>query len=211
VSLFLTKIDPLYLSDFRYLQSDDECYYLGEYTARQGFEFSATNNLVINLKKSPEYKGTRAWPHKLAAIERCAKAIKRVLSTELLEKKTLVPMPPSLARTEFLFDDRILRILKSLANEAGVKCDIRELIVQRESYTASHGSELRMGPAQLRNLYSLAPDLLDPQPEGILLLDDVITTGSHFRAAKDALLGEWPTLRVVGLFIARTVWLEDAC
>ncbi|MCG8461465.1 MAG: hypothetical protein MI919_34720 [Holophagales bacterium] len=40
------------------------------------------------------------------------------------------------------------------------------------------------------------------------LFDDVITTGSHFRAAKDLLLRSWPDLRIVGLFLARAVRIE---
>ena len=35
-----------------YLTAMDECYFLGEYTARKGFAFSATNQLILNFKKA---------------------------------------------------------------------------------------------------------------------------------------------------------------
>ncbi len=47
----LTQIDELHLAEFPYLRADDDCYFLGEYTVRKGYDFSPTNDLVINLKK----------------------------------------------------------------------------------------------------------------------------------------------------------------
>jgi hypothetical protein len=48
----LTEIDDLTRPDHFYLMADDACYFLGEYTARKGFAFSPTNQLVLNFKKS---------------------------------------------------------------------------------------------------------------------------------------------------------------
>jgi hypothetical protein len=50
--LRLTKIDDLTRSDHSYLTAADDCYFLGEYTARKGFAFSATNRLILNFKKT---------------------------------------------------------------------------------------------------------------------------------------------------------------
>jgi hypothetical protein len=47
----LSKVDDLTRPDHSYLTPDDVCYYLGDYTARGGFKFSAINNLISNLKK----------------------------------------------------------------------------------------------------------------------------------------------------------------
>ena len=38
--LRLTKIDDLTRPDHSYLTAADDCYFLGEYTARKGFAFS---------------------------------------------------------------------------------------------------------------------------------------------------------------------------
>jgi hypothetical protein len=47
----LTKIDDLTRPDHSYLTANDDCYFIGEYTARRGFAFSSTNNLILNFKK----------------------------------------------------------------------------------------------------------------------------------------------------------------
>ena len=39
----------------------------------------------------------------------------------------------------------------------------------------------------------------------LFLVDDVLTAGSHFRAAKDLLSLNFPGVPVVGLFVARRV------
>jgi hypothetical protein len=52
----LTKIDDLTFPDHYRLDSTDECYFVGEYTARAGYSYSATNDLVHNLKKGMERK-----------------------------------------------------------------------------------------------------------------------------------------------------------
>jgi predicted amidophosphoribosyltransferase len=40
-------------------------------------------------------------------------------------------------------------------------------------------------------------------PTNIGIVDDLLTTGSHFRAIKDKLLERLPHARIVGFFIAR--------
>ncbi len=205
----LTRIDELHLRDFRHLRADDDCYYLGEYTVRQGFDFSMTNNLVINLKKEPKYRGTPAWKYKLRAIRTCAEVFLGALSLDWLSAATLVPIPPSRAMADPEYDDRILRILRALEGASPVSCDVRELITQHGSYEPSHSTTSRIGPAELRQLYRLAPEQLEPPTEQIAVVDDVLTTGAHFRAAKDLLQEQWPGVDVAGLFVARAVWLRD--
>jgi len=60
----LTQIDDLIRPDHYYLDSNDDCYFLGEYTARKGFAFSATNQLILNFKKTVDRRGTGEWRHK---------------------------------------------------------------------------------------------------------------------------------------------------
>jgi hypothetical protein len=60
----LTKIDELTRPDHTYLSPEDECYYLGEYTARKGYAFSPINDLVQNLKKPMDRRGKPEWRYK---------------------------------------------------------------------------------------------------------------------------------------------------
>jgi hypothetical protein len=75
----LTEIDDLARPDHWYLTPEDNCYFLGEYTARKGFAFSATNQLVLNFKKSMDKRGTPEWWYKDRAIDEVAVAFRTAL------------------------------------------------------------------------------------------------------------------------------------
>lgn len=49
----IQRIDGLSSADHFFLEASDECYFFGEYTARGGFGFSDTNDLVHSFKKPP--------------------------------------------------------------------------------------------------------------------------------------------------------------
>ncbi len=53
----------------------DECLYLGEYTARKGYQFSDTNNLVFNLKKPMDRRGQPGWHYKRRDIEQAGEKV----------------------------------------------------------------------------------------------------------------------------------------
>jgi hypothetical protein len=80
----LTKIDDLSRPDHTYLTAADDCYFIGEYTARQGYAFSSTNNLIVNFKKSVQTRNTSQWPHKERAIGQAAAAFRAALNDEWL-------------------------------------------------------------------------------------------------------------------------------
>jgi hypothetical protein len=197
----LTKIDDLVLEDHFYLDVSDDCYYLGEYTARAGYEFSATNNLVLNFKKSVDRKGSPEWPHKNRAIDRAAAAFKAALNDDGLTPWTFVPVPPSRAKGDPLYDDRMPRMLQAIRPMPPL--DIRELIVQETSTVADHATDERRTPQEIQAGYSINESVSDPQPRAIAIVDDVLTTGAHFKAAQAALVDRFDSVRVIGLFIAR--------
>jgi hypothetical protein len=199
----LTEIDKLTRPDHSYLGPDDLCYFLGEYTARKGFSHSDTNNLILNLKKDMSRRGRAEWQYKERAILTAAAALRVSISTSWLENATFVPVPPSKAKDDPLYDDRLTRVLAAINKERPVDC--RELIVQDKSTDAVHESSHRLGPDDIYELYKLDKKLLKPPPQKILVVDDVLTTGAHFKAAKRILSDEFPAATIVGCFIARRV------
>lgn len=208
--LRLTKIDALHLASFAYLRPDDDCYYLGEYTAREGYGFSRTNQLIYNLKKSPSERGRPSWSYKLDAIRACAHALVRSLPSSWLDRVTMVPVPPSKPVDDALYDDRIFQLLVEMARRAVVECDVRELILQEGGYEAAHLAARRPRPEELLDRYRLNQGAVHPKPRSIAVVDDVISSGAHFRAAKDRLQEQWPDVPVVGLFVARAVRLPSS-
>ncbi len=63
----------------------------------------------------------------------------------------------------------------------------------------------RRRPDEIQANYSVDEMLLDPKPQTIGLVDDVLTTGAHFRAACTVIRHVYPDVQVVGLFLARRV------
>jgi len=199
----LTKIDDLARPDHFYLTPTDECYFLGEYTARKGYAFSATNQLILNFKKAMDKRNSAQWRYKEKAIEEAAAAFRASLNGEWLDGATLVPIPPSKSKNDALYDDRLVRMVRSIRPQPAL--DVRELILQRASTVAVHDQENRPTPEQIQANYAIDHAVRDPVPQVIGLFDDVLTTGAHFRAASTVLQQSFPTARIVGLFIARRV------
>jgi hypothetical protein len=199
----LTKIDDLARPDHYYLTAEDDCYFLGEYTARKGYAFSATNQLILNFKKPISARGTAQWKYKERAISDVAAEFRTALNGEWLDMATLVPIPPSKAKADPLYDDRVLRMLRAIRPQPAP--DIRELVVQRANMAAVHDQEQRPRPEEIQANYAIDDALRNPAPQVIGLFDDVLTTGAHYRAACTSLKEAFPNVRVIGLFIARRV------
>ena len=196
-----TKVDDLTRGDHHYLTDGDSCYFIGEYTTSGGYEHSRTNDLILNFKKPLDRRGRPEWRYKGRAIRRAAEVFRIALGTSELNSVTFVPIPPSKMKADPLYDDRVTRMLNSIRPEPPL--DIREIIVQTESVCASHEMDDRPGPDAIRAQYRIDEELVAPPPERIALVDDVLTTGAHFRASKLALAAHFPVTTIVGLFIAR--------
>jgi hypothetical protein len=199
----LTKIDDLSRPDHSYLGATDDCYFLGEYTARKGYAFSVTNQLIVNLKKSMDRRDRPEWPYKARAIRTAAEALRASFTDDARRTLTFLPIPPSKAKGDRFYDDRLLQVLQGIW--PGQATDIRELVLQPVSTDAVHDREERPTPAQLEQRYVVDRQLLRPAPQTIAVLDDVITTGAHFVATRNLLRREFPDTKIVGLFIARRV------
>jgi len=196
-----TLIDDLTRPDHYYLTADDVCFFLGEYTAKKGFSFSPTNNLIYNFKKPMSKRGTSQWPYKQRAIEAAAAAFRAALDDGDLDAITFVPVPPSKAKNDPLYDDRLIRMLHAIRPAL----DIRELVVQTCTMPAAHESERRPTPEELEALYEIDPQFLTSPRAEIAIVDDLLTTGLHFRAMNAHLVRAFPGVRIVGMFIARRV------
>ena len=112
---------------------------------------------------------------------------------------TFVPVPPSKAKDDELYDDRLTRMLNL------IKLDVREIVLQKHSTDAAHSSEVRPGPDEIQAMYEIAEELARPGPDMIAIVDDVLTTGAHYRAVLSVLSARFPGTKITGLFIARRV------
>jgi hypothetical protein len=199
MALRLQKIDSTNRGDHAYLVENDECYYIYEYTAGAGWQGGTTNQLIHNLQKKRNAGG---YQYKAPAIAECAEAFSEVINPDWLAGASLVPVPPSKIRTDTDYDDRISRVCSAIRKPGAPQ--VVELIEQIESTETFKGGN-RKKPEELRQNYRFDEQLLNSvgSRPSIGIVDDVLTTGSHFRATKDMILERRPEARVVGLFIAR--------
>jgi len=203
-----TAIDELLRPLYAHLSATDQCYFLREYTSGRGFAHSETNRLILNLKKSPDRRGFPDWRYKDEAIRQVAREFRESLNPDRLSGVTFVPMPSSKQKHDPLYDDRMLRVLHAL--DPARTLDIRELLLISQSIAPAHTLSVRPTIEQLIANYEIDETLVRVRPalKSIALVDDVITTGAHFVAAKRALAVRFPGVLIRGLFVARRVFAD---
>jgi len=132
-----------------------------------------------------------------------ATTLSRELSREWSSNSTFVPVPPSKAKDHPEYDDRMTRVLKKL----GV--DVRELVYQKESMAPTHTSDERHSIQELVENYEIDEKLAKPIPTHIVIADDMVTAGAHFRAMRKVLGNRFPGVPISGVFLARRVFSKN--
>jgi hypothetical protein len=197
MALRLQKIDDTNRHDHYYLDEEDECYYLYEYTAGAGWKGGATNQLIHNLQKK---KGDGGYHYKGPALTQCAKDFSQAINAKWLAGATLVPVPPSKNKADPLFDDRMIQVCRGIRSPG--PSDVREVVEQINSTDTFKGG-YRQSPDELQANYQIVANELAQARPTIGIVDDVLTTGSHFKAVKAKIVAERPEAKVVGFFVAR--------
>lgn len=186
---------------------DDECFFHGDYTARGGYTASATNQLILNFKKKMDRRGRPEWPWKDNAIRGAARIFLAALNNDSLRRVTLIPLPPSKAIGDPMYDDRMMQVLLLMQAALGVRLDIRDVLHFPVSQVASHERTDRPSPDELYAAMAVRADQVgDPATvHDVWLFDDVLTTGAHFKAAARRIREIYPQARIRAFFIARRV------
>jgi hypothetical protein len=192
------KITDLERPDHYYLTPNDDCYFLGEYTAREDHSHSTTNQIIKNLKKKPSTRGTGQWWHKENDMRRVATIMRSALVQNIIPSLTFVPVPPSKLATDPEYDDRMLQISRQISPNG-----TRELLKATSSRETRHIGSNKRDPAELRATLAIDARYVSPTPSHIILIDDVVTTGCSFMVCKRLLIDHFPDVRVSGMFVAR--------
>ena len=197
----LQKLDEQNLPDHHYLDATDECYYISEYTPRQGPHYSNTNDLIINLKKPVDRIGRPEYRYKIQAIHISSETLRSVIAEEFVSLAMWIPVPSSKTKNDPLYDDRIVQILERLGR--GRECNIRDLVIQTSNLESFHDGS-RLSPDELLRHYQIDESLcVGGPPPVVAIFDDILTTGSHFKAVSTLVRSRWPQTRIVGIFVAR--------
>lgn len=200
----LLKIDEIVINEHAYLSLRDNCYYLANYTSGVGYESkNPINSLILNFKKKVDRRELSDWRYKQQAINIIATRLKEIILRKInLNDIILVPIPPSKAKNDPMYDDRMTRVLEA-ASEGINNCDIRELIIRNTSSPATHIDGNRLPPFVLKECFDLDLAQESDLKGNIILFDDVVTTGAHFVACKTLIKEKYPNINVAGVFIAR--------
>lgn len=202
------RIDDSTRPQHRHLAVSDSCIYLGEYSAREGFQASEMNQLIFNLKKPVSKKGSPGYHYKAEAIEKAARWIATRFSAKSLSSATFIPIPPSKITGDPEYDDRVAEILMSIPRFGkNVAIDVRkDAVTQVTSTEAAHQYPgARLTPEEYAQNYRVNPLIATDTKDKIVIFDDVLTTGAHFKAMKLVLEQSLPGKKFIGLFVARTV------
>lgn len=217
MSLRFITLDADDIESYEHLETNDSIVYLQEYSSGSSFHTEG-NSLIYNLKKSPDTKGTMQWGYKEQAMTRVARFISSAMDNLATDEKTVywIPVPPSKIDTHEQFDDRMNQILikaKKLSNNP--HNIIANNIYQTRNREASSTTNKSRGVEALKALedqYEMR-DILgyDAESDLIVIFDDVLTSGCHFRAVKNVVLKSYPNAEIGGIFVARTVKAQQDC
>jgi hypothetical protein len=202
----MLQVDETTVGEHFSLQLSDQCFYIWEYSARQRYDFSPTNQLIANLKIKPNQiaASPRRDYYKQHAIEHSARALRSLIQGDWVEQHgTLVPMPPSKVVGDPDHDDRIGKILRIAFGS--FDADIRPLMEQTTSTAADHESTERLSYATLLGLMRIAEGQAHPPRRNIAVVDDVLNSGKHFKVVQHVLSQRFPGIPVIGVFIARCI------
>ena len=78
--------------------------------------------------------------------------------------------------------------------------DIKELVYKTVDHTSKENG---LPPEDRAADFIIDEALADPAPSRIILFDDVLTTGSHFKAMQLVLSGRFSGVPIMGVFLAR--------
>ena len=195
----LQKIDELTWLEHHHLAYDDECFYIWERVSGARYDEYATNGLIKNLQIDPSFRDQGRWYWKRQAIGHCARAVSALIPDGWREGATFVPMPPSIVKGETGYDDRLLSVLHAVRPKLH---DIRELVLQVENTISK---QKQISPQERAANYTVDLDSVEPKPELLIVVDDMLAGASHFAAMKIVLSQQFPGVPVAGLFLARSL------
>jgi len=204
----LIQIDFLTLFDHINLHSQDECCYFLE-DPRGGIELNRGNpvvSFIMNFKKSVNRRGFLDWKYKVEAINEVSSKIHSNLPFIFgsWDSFTLIPIPPSKRKDHADYDDRLLQSLLNVSN-IEPSCQVIDLFENVDNLVPSHLAPVRPNKEVIKNNLVIDTSKIHLLRPIIIIFDDVLTNGTHYKACKELLLTLNPNLRVIGLFIARTV------
>ena len=201
------EIDPRLDSFPSYLKQEDKVWLAYEYVPRTPFSECKYTRLIFNFKRPLEKIRKEEWrsQYKKEAIAQC---IKDLIYLFPKKKSFLIAfIPTSKTKDDPDYDDRLDQVLKAVT-EKNSNLILEAPFTINKSVLASHMKGSR-DPKMIKENFRWKGFSSDKatleKVEGLVLFDDVITSGAHFSACKSLILEHHPDLKVFGLFWFRAM------
>ena len=154
------------------------------------------------------HQGKKDWPYKEIAIGEVTNYIQFDNHWASLCELTWIPIPPSKQVNSINHDNRLVRVLTNLKNTHN-SFDFREVFLCGRDRESAKASNMRPTIDELKTNWIFRKDLVNSLHEPVVIFDDLITEGASFKAAQQLLLSQQPNLKIIGLFIARTEFVNN--
>lgn len=185
------------------ITKDDNCYYFMEKES-EGYTKSSANNLINNFKKPVDRRGRPEWTYKENAIK---VFIDDLCIINFVKPYTIIPAPTSKPRGHQDWDNRLDEVTKGLG-ERNSHLNIEKALDTSEVLTPAHLNGSRdIDFIKSKTVWNGITNL---ESDTVILIDDVLTTGAHFKAWKEFIMENDPRVKnVIGLFWALHVWGDN--
>lgn len=187
-----------------YLSESDYCVYAREHTDG-GYEASHSNQMLFNYKKPLEYKGTGQWFYKIHSITLFATELSQL---NFPNNSVLIPAPTSKPRSSVLFDSRIDDSINELIKYRP-DLKLQPILDMSEEIRSAHSEGGPRDPSIIEQYITVSNFTGIDIPDKVFIIDDIITTGGHFKAAKNAILKHFPQINVIGVFWAKHIFDDN--
>lgn len=200
-----------------HLTEEDACFHWRIYNSNRVFKDVSRNKIIWDFKITPE--DIKKYPNfaklKKKAIDALAHEMAAIFNTPerkaSLQSYVWVLMPSSKAKDDPNHDDRLMQLLRRVESLLDINLHLCEPFSLQKSLASSHkstGSE-RLTLDELKHLYQFDQAALPENPSQIIVFDDVLTKGTHFKAIKQKLISVYGDINIVGLFICQTQLVDE--
>ena len=186
-----------------HIDINDEIYYAREYISGRNYEASYANNLRSNFKKPVERRNRPEWKYKIDAIKKFAHELSCLLDDA--SDYVFAAIPSSKCKDDPEYDSRVEDVLVELKKIRN-NIIIEEPIATKTTILPSHHGGPRDPDILYNNMLWMG---FSVDADQIILVDDVITTGSHFVACKRMISEHHSDVEIVGIFWAKTTWDDN--
>jgi hypothetical protein len=192
------RVDEITLSSLPHLKSGDICGFAYDYL-KGGFQRGPVNENIINFKKAPDAQGQH---FRNQAISKFSLDASGLFNCESGKDYFVTAIPSSKAKNDPGYDNRFEDFFKELKK----LCPCIEIVwpvSAKATVPSAHQTTGGRNPQTIMQNYQF-DGFGTITPERLMVFDDVLTTGAHFRAFKDFLINNGYAGQVVGIFWAKT-------